>query len=149
MNTRKRIVLAVAAATVTGGLLAAPAANATTAGSPAAPGSAAQSATIHPDGFEPGSVVVNGSCKGWMNTRKQNGKWYAQGLVQSWNGNHCDMILERKHNGNPAWTVVSGMHSVVNGQDHTGWYYDDAGYKSHACIYNHNGSQRWVCGGAI
>ncbi|MDI2125043.1 hypothetical protein [Yinghuangia seranimata] len=107
------------------------------------------SGTVHIDGFEPTSVVTDGSCKGWMNTEKQHGKWYAQGLVQSWRGQTCDMILERYHKGDGGWTIVSGRHTVTNTSDYTTWYYDDAGYKSRVCIWNDSVSQTWKCGGAV
>ncbi|MFF4803431.1 hypothetical protein ACFY1U_34400 [Streptomyces sp. NPDC001351] len=82
-----------------------------------------------------------------MNTEKQNGNWFAQGLVQSWSGQGCYMYLERYHNG--AWTMVSSEHYVVDKADNTGWYWDDSGYKSRVCIYNESGSQTWKCGGAV
>ncbi|MFF4490022.1 hypothetical protein ACFY0F_26605 [Streptomyces sp. NPDC001544] len=117
-------------------------------------GGQASATPVHPDGFEPTSVVfeptsvvTDASCKGWMNTEKQNGNWFAQGLVQSWNGQSCYMYLERLHNG--SWTMVSSEHHVAGNADNTGWYWDDSGYKSRVCIWNASGSQTWKCGGAV
>lgn len=112
-------------------------------------GGQASASPVHPDGFEPASVVTDASCKGWMNTEKQNGNWFAQGLVQSWSGQGCYMYLERKHNG--TWTMVSSVHYVPGNAaaDNTGWYWDDSGYESRVCIYNDSGSQTWKCGGAV
>ncbi|MBB4787325.1 hypothetical protein [Streptomyces rapamycinicus] len=84
-----------------------------------------------------------------MNAKKINGSWYAQGLIQSWNGAQCDMVLERSHNGS-AYNIISGQHVVTNGADHTGYYWDHTGYKSRVCIANASaGDTTWHCGKGI
>ncbi|HKO85762.1 MAG TPA: hypothetical protein VJ140_14665, partial [Actinomycetota bacterium] len=102
--------------------------------------------TVHPDGFEPSSVVTRGNCKAWMNTKKIHGHWYAQGLVRSWNRTHCVMMLQRKHGG--AWERITWYHWVKdNAQDHTGYYWDDRGYKARVCLQNLDwNDSSWHCG---
>jgi hypothetical protein len=131
--------VAILAAALFGGVVCAPT-------DPAAAAPVNQSGTVHPDGFESGSVITQGNCKGWLNTEQQSGKWYAQGLIQSWNSQRCYMYLERYHNG--SWTIISGEHIVVNTQDHTGYYYDDAGYKARVCVSS-SSTSAFFCGGAI
>lgn len=125
MVKRIRTVVSGATATVAAGMLI-------MAGSTAPAQAAAQSVV-----FEPSTVTWYGNnCKAWINTEKQNGDWYAQGLVHSWNGGDCTMILMRYHNG--AWSDASDPHSVKNGQTQTGWHYDGPGYKSAVCVIDWN-----------
>ncbi|ATY16967.1 hypothetical protein CU254_40970 (plasmid) [Amycolatopsis sp. AA4] len=149
MRIHWKTCLRASALALAGGAILAPTADAAAGNAPTIHAPAA-----HPDKYEPESVVTDAKCKGWMNTEKQKyDRWYAQGLVQSWNGQVCHMILERRHDGDPAWTIVSGEH-IVHGlgtadKDHTGWYYDDAGYQSRVCIFNESGSNTWKCGKGI
>ncbi|MFE3197942.1 hypothetical protein [Embleya sp. NPDC059237] len=87
--------------------------------------------------YEPSTVTWYGkNCKAWINTQKTNGAWYAQGLVHSWNGGKCTMILQRKHDG--VWSDASNPWSVTNGQTNTGWHWDDKGYKAAVCVIDWN-----------
>lgn len=141
MQIVHRTAFAVIAAAVTAGAFA-PAAMAETASI----ASNQRSAPIHANGHEPGSDVYRGSCHGWMNTKKINGYWYAQGAVKSSAG--CWMMLQRSHNGG-GYTTISGYHYVQGGaQDSTGWYYDHRGYKSRVCISLDTDSY-WYCGKGI
>ncbi|MGW7692833.1 hypothetical protein ACWGMA_28890 [Streptomyces asiaticus] len=150
MNAHKSIALAAAATALAGGLALAAPAHAVSTGRPAAAASAQHG--VHIDGYEPDSVVTRGACKGWMNTKKTDGHWFAQGLVQSWNGTRCAMILEREHNGG-AYNMISDQHIVPdNGtdKDSTGYYWDHTGYKSRVCIANLSwGDASWHCGKGI
>lgn len=147
MNARKSITLAMATAALAGGLALAAPAQAVTTVRPAAAASAQHG--VHIDGYEPDSVVTRGACKGWMNTKKTNGHWFAQGVVQSWSGTDCAMILQRKHNGG-AYKMISGQHIVKDRKDSTGYYWDHTGYKSRVCIANLNWNDTsWHCGKGI
>ncbi|MGW2518090.1 hypothetical protein ACWC09_13930 [Streptomyces sp. NPDC001617] len=120
MVKRKRTVMSGATAMVAAGLLL-------TAGATAPAQAAAQSVV-----FEPSTVTWYGNnCKAWINTEKQSGDWYAQGLVHSWNGGDCTMKLMRYHNGE--WTEIT-HRDIINGQRQTGWHYDGPGYKSTVCV---------------
>ncbi|MGY0059400.1 hypothetical protein ACWY4P_23065 [Streptomyces sp. LZ34] len=148
MSTHKSIALAAAAAALAGGLAFAAPAQAGDTGRPVV-AATAQHSVVHADGYEPDSVVTRGACKGWMNTKKTNGHWFAQGLVQSWSGTRCAMILERKHNGG-AYKMISDQHIVKNRKDHTGYYWDHTGYKARVCIANLNWNDAsWHCGKGI
>lgn len=149
MNTRKRATLYAAAAALAGGLAVVAPAQAATAAHPTAGPTVQQRAAVHPDGFEPGSVVSRGDCKVWMNTKKINGHWFAQGLVHSWNQGHCVMMLQRQHGG--AWERITWYHFVrYNNQDHTGYYWDDRGYKARVCLQNIDwNDSTWHCSQGI
>ncbi|MCO5971891.1 hypothetical protein [Actinoallomurus soli] len=104
-------------------------------------------AAVHPDGFEPASVVKRGTCKGWINTKKIGGRWNAQGLVYS-SSTSCGMKLERSHNGGK-YKLISNYYLVKNGgQVNTGWHYDGRGYKTRVCI-NLRRESSWHCGKGI
>ncbi|MFJ9713332.1 hypothetical protein [Streptomyces sp. NPDC101234] len=62
MNTHKRATLYAAAAALAGGLAVAAPAQAATVAHPAAGTTVQQRTAVHPDGFEPGSVVTRGNC---------------------------------------------------------------------------------------
>ncbi|WP_067807364.1 hypothetical protein [Actinomadura formosensis] len=142
MQIVHRTAFAVIAAAVTAGAFA-PAAMAETA--PIA--SNQRSAPIQAKGYEPGSVVYRGPCKGWMNTKKIKGRWYAQGLVYS-SSAACWMKLERKHNGG-SYEMISDYYYVHDGtQANTGWHYDHRGYKARVCIQLSTDSS-WHCGKGI
>ncbi len=105
-----------------------------------------QVTVVHPHGFEPGSVITAGACKGWLNTKKIGGKWNAQALVHS-TSTVCGMALQRSHNGG-SYKQISNYYLVKNGgQTNTGWHYDDRGYKSRVCIKLIGKS--WHCGKGI
>ncbi|MFB6985261.1 hypothetical protein ACFC0C_26745 [Streptomyces sp. NPDC056178] len=105
--------------------------------------------TVHPDGYEAGSVVTRGSCKGWLNTKKSSGHWYAQGLAQSWNSAHCGMMLERKYSSG-SYGRVSNYYLLKNAKTHTAYHWDDKGYKSRVCIQNIDwNDSTWHCGKGI
>jgi hypothetical protein len=99
--------------------------------------------------FEPNSVITDGACKGWINTQRRDSecKWFAQGLVESWNGTTCKMYLLRLHNS--TFTRVSGTHTVTSSKTNTGYYYDDSGYNAFVCISNQTLGHDFICGAGI
>ncbi|WP_159048854.1 hypothetical protein [Streptomyces sp. NRRL B-3648] len=125
-----------------------------------APAGAAQSgeesgashpAVIHPDGYEPGSVVARGYCKGWVYTKKKNGHWFAKGVMSSSGGGyswHCLMYIERKH-GSGRYVAVSGEHRAAGETVSTGYYWDDKGYKVRICVQNIDWRDQYHCGKGV
>ncbi|MCC2280777.1 hypothetical protein LKL35_36200 [Streptomyces sp. ET3-23] len=109
----------------------------------------ASATSAHPDGFEPTTVVYSddGNCKAWINTHKDvTGTWYAQGLVHSWNGANCQIYLQQRYSG--AWHNADAA-AATNGQDQTGWYVDDTGYRCRVAVRNHNNQEPYNAGRSV
>jgi hypothetical protein len=104
-------------------------------------------ADFHPDGYEPRSVVSTLNCKVWINTKKVNGHWYAQGLLQSWNGVLCQMKLERRHYSG-SYKKISSTYVAVNRKRQTGYHWDDRGYRARVCLWQ-QGDDSWRCGTGV